>query len=75
MRLYPNPAATELHLALPAGALARSLAVVDALGRTVLAGRDLGPRATLNIAALPAGLYVVRVATAGGQLTQHFLKP
>lgn len=74
LRLYPNPAATELHLALPGGALIQRLVVVDALGRAVLTSRGL-PTATLSIAALPAGLYVVRVATAGGQLIQRFLKP
>lgn len=73
LRLYPNPAATELHLALPGGAPIRSLAVTDALGKTVLTGT--GPATTLSIAVLPAGLYVVRVATAHEQFSQRFVKP
>ncbi len=73
LRLYPNPAATELHLALPAGVRLQSVAVVDALGRTMLSSR--APATTLNIAALPAGLYVVRAtATGQQQFTQRFTK-
>ncbi|WP_210516941.1 glycosyl hydrolase [Hymenobacter terricola] len=74
LRLYPNPAETELHIALPTNARLQSLAVVDALGRTVLTSRPT-PDGVLNIAALPTGLYVVRATTTGQrQLTQRFTK-
>ncbi|RSK31744.1 glycosyl hydrolase [Hymenobacter metallilatus] len=71
--LYPNPAATELHFSLPPNTRLRSLVVLDARGRLVLT--DYAPGATLHIAALPAGLYVVRATTTSHrQLTQRFLK-
>ncbi len=74
LRLYPNPAETELHVALAGHARIQQLVVVDALGRTVLTSEN--PEAALNIAALKAGLYVVRATTTDQrQLTQRFTKP
>jgi len=73
LQLYPNPAETELHVALPDNTRLQSLTILDALGRPVLTSAE--PATTLNIAALPAGLYVVRVVTADQrQLTQRFTK-
>lgn len=73
LHLYPNPAETELHVALTDNARLQSLAVTDALGRTVLS--SAGPEVALNISALQAGLYVVRAVTADQrQLTQRFTK-
>lgn len=73
LRLYPNPAETELHLALPAGDRLQQVRMTDALGRTVLSS-DAG-NLTLDIAALPAGLYMLRATTTEQrQLTQRFTR-
>ncbi|UYZ63108.1 glycosyl hydrolase [Hymenobacter weizhouensis] len=72
LRLFPNPAETELHLELPPTVRLHHLAVTDGCGRTVL---SCSATNSLNIAALPAGLYVVRATTTDQrQLTQRFVK-
>ncbi|WP_170170282.1 glycosyl hydrolase [Hymenobacter perfusus] len=73
LHLYPNPADTELHLFLPGNTRLRRLTVTDALGRLVLT--STAPGDALNIAVLPAGLYVLRATTTDQrQLTQRFMK-
>lgn len=72
LQLYPNPADTELHLALPEGVRFESLTVADSQGRTVLTGPTT-PH--LNISALPAGLYEVHAVIDGRRpLSQRFVK-
>jgi endonuclease I len=74
IEVYPNPAATQVQLRLPAlsGRHAARIGLYDALGRAVLSTeRNLNgaEAATLALPALPAGLYSVRVTVAGVQYT------
>ncbi|MDT7857595.1 choice-of-anchor Q domain-containing protein [Rubrivirga sp. S365] len=72
---WPNPTASQATVAfgLAEGGAAR-VAVYDALGREVVVAAD-GPFArgrhevSLRAGSLPAGVYVVRVATGGGVQT------
>jgi hypothetical protein len=70
LQLYPNPAATTVVRAvIPAGVgRGATLAVLDALGRTVQA-QPLAPgnEAVLPTAALGPGVYVVRLRAADGR--------
>ncbi|MBX0288925.1 discoidin domain-containing protein [Hymenobacter sp. HSC-4F20] len=71
--LYPNPAEAQLRLATASNVPLQQVAVLDALGRTVLSA--VRPAGTLNIAQLPAGIYLLRATTSDQQtLTQRFTK-
>ncbi|RZK25485.1 MAG: T9SS type A sorting domain-containing protein, partial [Hymenobacter sp.] len=63
--LYPNPAHGQLRL--PQLALGAPVAIYDALGRVCL-DIKLPASGTLDISALPAGLYHVRTASATSKL-------
>ena len=74
--VYPNPAAGRATVAFTAGGVAR-LDVFDALGRRVAVLWD-GPArpgltATLDAAALPAGVYVLRLRGEGGAATRRLV--
>ena len=78
LRLWPNPATSTLSLARPAALPGpATVQVLDALGRLVLAPVALpaGPQPlTLDVAALPAGVYVLRLLTQQGPLNRRFVK-
>lgn len=80
LTLSPNPASRQLTLAVPAlpDAGPVQVDIVNALGQ-VVAQRHVRPQAgnlteTWNVGAWPAGLYVVRLRSAAGTVTQRFLK-
>ena len=61
--LYPNPARGAATLRLPAGVAPAPLVLVDALGRVVRRyPAPAGGAAVLDLAGLPAGLYLLRGA-------------
>ena len=68
--LYPNPAGDRLHV--ESAAAVKSLTVVDMSGRELLTAP--AGTADLNTASLPAGVYMLRVATEAGVSTQKFVK-
>jgi len=74
VEVYPNPCDAELHL-LNVAAL-RSLAVVNALGQTVLTRTHDGAETmVVPTDMLPAGLYLLRLTdTEGGVHTLRFAK-
>lgn len=80
LELWPNPGHGRLHVELPAGAAGEALLVLsDALGRTVLlkdiAAASAGSRSplTLDLSAMPAGLYLIRVLAGRGQWQARYL--
>lgn len=66
--LFPNPTHGAATLRLPAGAIGQPLTLLDALGRAVRRyPAPAAPETTLDLRSLPAGLYALRGAGAGGQ--------
>jgi hypothetical protein len=70
----PNPTASELTISfgrLPT--IATEIALLNAAGQVV--GRKLATtgRETLNVAALPAGVYFLRISNAGENQTKKVL--
>ena len=49
----------------------RRVQLLDALGRVVLSQPTAGPDLTLDVAALPAGAYVLRVDYAAGPVARR----
>ena len=67
--VVPNPAADRV--AVRCGGRMTAVEVVDALGRTVLSIDGGGNEATLDVSALPTGLYTVLVTTPQGRSARH----
>ena len=69
---WPVPARGVLHLALDAAARPQRVELLDALGRPVLAQAVTQPDMSLDTAALPPGVYVLRVQYGrGGAVTRR----
>jgi hypothetical protein len=72
-RLFPNPASDVVTIE-NVGAIS-GIKVYSVTGAIVLDKAVSGQSSvTLNVAALPAGSYLVRVATSAGITVQHFIK-
>ena len=67
--VVPNPAADRV--AVRCGGRMTAVEVVDALGRTVLSIDGGGNEATLDVSAIPTGLYTVLVTTHQGRTARH----
>ena len=72
LRVFPNPVRELLHLELPSGSEAMRVQVVDGAGRQVLEVAD-GQQA-IDVTALPAGVYTVRVQTKTGVYASPFVR-
>ncbi|WP_345236119.1 T9SS type A sorting domain-containing protein [Hymenobacter saemangeumensis] len=76
LELWPNPAREAVQLRLPAGTGAARATLLDATGRAVKAEVSLrvaANQATFLLPDLPPGLYVLRVSTAGWQLSKRIM--
>ena len=69
--LFPNPARRQATVWLPAPTT--RLTVRDLLGRAVLALRPIGPTATLDLATLCPGTYLVQAEGPTGTATRKLL--
>jgi hypothetical protein len=67
MRLYPNPAAHHVTVALSGPTAGTELLLRDALGRTLLRERPGGPVHDIPLQGLGAGLYLVELWGQGGR--------
>jgi photosystem II stability/assembly factor-like uncharacterized protein len=76
LQVFPNPSADgRFTLALPAGASAESLTVLDALGRVVLTQPQLPTGATeLDLRAQAPGFYTLLVRTGRGAVRQQLVR-
>ena len=73
MTVFPNPAEERVHHRIARQHL--HLTVLDLAGRTVLTRSAIGGQAPVDISALPAGAYALRVATRDGRmLRSHLVK-
>ena len=66
--LWPNPASTQLHI--DCSAALRQVQVLDLSGRVLSTTADR----QVDVQALPAGLYLLRVVTANGVSVKKFIK-
>jgi uncharacterized delta-60 repeat protein len=66
LAVWPVPARGQLYLQLPAGRPAGQLTLRDLTGRTVLTQQPEAAALVMNVAALPAGSYVLQVRYADG---------
>lgn len=75
LHVAPNPATDRLNVTLPPDLRPLTVRLVDGQGRTV---RDFGPQRTgrleLDVADVPAGLYLLQVVHAEGTLAQRVVK-
>ncbi len=65
IQLHPNPATDRLLIEHPS-TRPLSYTLLDALGQVVRTGRTSGTRTVVDVAALPAGLYLLRFDADGG---------
>ena len=70
---YPIPAHAQLHLQLDATAQPLRVALIDAMGKTVLNQAVVNPDMTLGTDGLRPGSYVLRVDYANGPVTRRIL--
>jgi len=68
IKIWPNPAHDFLHVAIKN---ASSIKILNALGQTC---HTNSYESTINIAALPVGVYFIQVETRDGVLTQKWIK-
>jgi uncharacterized delta-60 repeat protein len=69
--VWPVPARQQLHLALDAAARPQRVSLLDAAGRVVLQQSAARPELSLDVRALPAGVYLLRVDYADGPATRR----
>ena len=73
LTIFPSPAEDRISIQLPDGANARSLSIIDILGRTVLSAPATGE--PIQISHLPSGYYkVICRETDGNLITGSFTK-
>ncbi len=70
-RLMPNPASTEVTIDADADA---SIRITDLAGRILLEGTLQKGRQTVNVSALPPGIYLVRLQTTTSERTVKLVK-
>lgn len=78
IRLYPNPGTHEVHVVFPALSTSNTfhLIMVDAAGTVVrqLDDQPGGSSRTINIEALPKGIYFLKISNAQQTITKKFVK-
>jgi hypothetical protein len=52
----------------------KSLTLLNINGKVVEKRRDISLPASINVSALPAGIYLLQIETAGGTVTKKFIK-
>ncbi|MEL7250177.1 MAG: T9SS type A sorting domain-containing protein [Bacteroidota bacterium] len=64
-RVYPNPTNDQLWVELPEGATSAALILYNTQGQQLLHQESTGLTSTLDVSALPKGLYVLQVQGEG----------
>jgi len=70
VRIFPQPAPNQLHIALPEGTMGEELSVVDALGRLVWEKEKVSTGEPIDTSSWPAGMYHLRMTVRGQALTK-----
>ena len=72
--LYPNPASGVLNVQLGNNVSAEGYTIYDVTGKQLTTGSLNGNLSSINIEALAAGSYLIKVNGANGQATKLFVK-
>ncbi|WP_167855059.1 S8 family peptidase [Hymenobacter wooponensis] len=73
LQLYPNPTTGQVQLVLPTGLGPATVQVLSALGQAVLR-QSVAPGTTqLDLSHQAAGMYLVRISTAAGVISQRIV--
>lgn len=74
VQVFPNPAASELTILFgKAPTIATELALLNTTGQVVSRSSAKALRETLNVAALPAGVYFLRITTQNASQTRKVI--
>lgn len=74
VQVFPNPTASELHVSFgQIPTIATELMLLNTAGRVVSRVSAKAIRETLNVAALPAGLYFLRITSGSGSQTRKIV--
>ena len=73
LKLYPNPAKTELHYQLPDSDFSK-IEILDVSGKLIQSAKVKGNTGMVNISHLPTGVYYIRFTGKEKQLTERFIK-
>jgi hypothetical protein len=71
--IYPNPAVDKIYVDLKNEAPAK-IEIVNILGQVVVSDQTSSIKASINVATLPAGVYIVRVKQNSRTQTAKFVK-
>lgn len=76
LQMYPNPASSELNFVYEGGSEIKTAAIYNIIGKTMAVYRVNGNSANMSLENMPAGIYILRLANAQGQLvaTRKFTK-
>lgn len=73
VRVFPNPAKDLLFVQLPDGVAAANIVITDLPGRTLKSASISSGSATVSLAGIPAGVYILSVEAAGQTTRTKFL--
>ena len=72
-RLYPNPATSEITFSIDGKATFNDVTILNSVGQVVYRGNAMEKnKETVDVSALPAGHYIMRVNTTGAIITKPF---
>lgn len=76
LQMYPNPASSELNFVYEGSSDIKTAAIYNIIGKTMAVFRVSGNSANMSLENMPAGIYILRLANAQGQLvaTRKFTK-
>ena len=75
IKVYPQPAKSELTIALPQAYERADISIDDLLGRTLLISpATAGSKRSLNIAAQTPGTYILHISSPVGTVTRKIIK-
>lgn len=72
--VYPNPAQNSFFIRLPDVLTTFSAEIYDAVGRKVLYKQNLNGNSLIDFAALPSGMYFVKIMAGGKSTVKKLLK-
>jgi N-acetylneuraminic acid mutarotase len=73
-RVYPNPASDFIAVSMNSSLPGSTYIISDIYGRSVLQGKLTGEKTEIDISALSAGTYILKMGDNNNQITNKFLK-